>query len=116
MKFSSAEDRKNQLIFSDHRARSELAALYEVHDTLLPKWRREFLEGLPRIFEDPRKKERDDKDALIRELYSQVGRLPMQLDWLGKKCGRTAPKASSAQSALTGTESHPYLRCRKPDL
>ena len=42
--------------------------------------------------EDPRKKERDDKDALIRELYSQVGRLTMQLDWLEKKCGRTAPK------------------------
>ena len=73
MKFSSAEDRKNQLIFSDRRTRSELAALYEVHDTLLPKWRREFLEGLPRIVEDPRKKERDDRDALIRELYSQVG-------------------------------------------
>ena len=92
MKFSSAEDRKNQLIFSDHRARSELAALYEVHDTLLPKWRREFLEGLPRIFEDPRKKERDDKDALIRELYSQVGRLTMQLDWLEKNVVAQLPR------------------------
>lgn len=79
-------------LVKEEKSVSELAARYEVHSTLLHKWRREMLEGLPRIFEDPRKKERDDKDTLIRELYSQVGRLTMQLDWLEKKCGRTAPK------------------------
>jgi len=79
-------------LVKEEKSVGELAALYEVHYTLLHKWRRELLEGLPRIFEDPRKKERDDKDAIIRELYSQVGRLTMQLDWLEKKCGRTAPK------------------------
>ena len=79
-------------LVKEEKSVGELAALYEVHYTLLHKWRRELLEGLPRIFEDPRKKERENKDAIIRELYSQVGRLTMQLDWLEKKCGRTAPK------------------------
>ena len=80
-------------LIKEEKSVGELVAQYEVHYTLLHKWRRELLEGIPRIFEDPRKKGRDDRDALIRELYSQVGRLTMQLDWLEKKCGRTAPKA-----------------------
>ena len=79
-------------LIKDEKSVGELAAQYEVHYTLLHKWRRELLEGIPRIFEDPRKKGGDDRDALIRKLYSQVGRLTMQLEWLEKKCGRTAPK------------------------
>ena len=79
-------------LIKEEKSVGELAAQYEVHYTLLHKRRRELLEGIPRIFEDPRKKGRDDRDALIRELYSQVGRLTMQLEWLEKKCGRTAPK------------------------
>lgn len=47
------------------------------------------LEGLPGLFADPRKKSpgEREKDATIEDLYRQVGRLSMQLEWLKKKCG-----------------------------
>lgn len=78
-------------MLQEQKSVSELASAYEVHPMLLHKWKREAIEKLPRIFDDPRKKERDEKDAIIRDLYSRIGRLTMQLDWLEKKCGRSAP-------------------------
>jgi putative transposase len=68
---------------------SQLAAKHGIHQTVLNKWRNIMLEGLPELFADPRKKttgERE-KEANIEELYRQVGKLSMQLEWLKKKCG-----------------------------
>lgn len=48
----------------------ELADLYEAHEKIAHQWRKESPEGLPRVFEDLGKKAQDDRDALMRELYS----------------------------------------------
>ena len=68
---------------------SQIAAKYGIHQTVLNKWRNVFLEGAPALFADPRKKSPAEhaKDATIEDLYRQVGRLSMQLEWLKKKCG-----------------------------
>jgi putative transposase len=68
---------------------SQLAAKYGIHQTMLNKWRNVILEGLPALFADPRKKNpgEREKDATIEDLYRQVGKLSMQLEWLKKKCG-----------------------------
>jgi transposase-like protein len=68
---------------------SQLASKYGIHQTVLNKWKNVMLEGLPELFSEPRKKssKEREKDSTIEELYSQVGKLSMQLEWLKKKCG-----------------------------
>jgi transposase-like protein len=68
---------------------SQISAKYGVHQSVLNKWRNTVLEGLPGFFADPRKKSPADvqKDTTIEELYRQVGKLSVQLEWLKKKCG-----------------------------
>jgi transposase-like protein len=68
---------------------SQIAAKYGIHQTILNKWRNIILEGLPELFVDPRKKNpaEREKDATIEDLYRQVGKLSMQLEWIKKKCG-----------------------------
>ena len=68
---------------------SQIAAKYGVHQSVLNKWRNTVLEGLPGFFAEPRKKNPADvqKDTTIEELYRQVGKLSVQLEWLKKKCG-----------------------------
>lgn len=68
---------------------SQISAKYGVHQTVLNKWRNVILEGIPELFADPRKKSptEREKDVTIEELYRQVGKLSMQLEWIKKKCG-----------------------------
>jgi putative transposase len=68
---------------------SQIAAKYGIHQTVLNKWRNLMLEGLPELFANSRKKSpaEREKDATIEDLYRQVGKLSMQLEWLKKKCG-----------------------------
>jgi putative transposase len=42
------------------------------------------LEGAPGLFEDQRSK-RSDETANEEELYEQIGRLKMEVEWLKKK-------------------------------
>jgi transposase-like protein len=73
----------------EEQTASQIAAKYNIHQTVLNKWKNVILEGLPEFFADPRKKSLSErqKDATIEDLYRQVGRLSMQLEWLKKKCG-----------------------------
>lgn len=68
---------------------SQISAKYGIHQTVLNKWKKALLAGIPGFFNNPRKKSSAEceKDATIEDLYRQVGRLAMQLEWLKKKCG-----------------------------
>jgi len=68
---------------------SQISSKYGVHQTVLNKWRKTALEGFPGLFADPRKKSSADiqKDSIIEDLYRQVGKLSLHLEWLKKKCG-----------------------------
>jgi transposase-like protein len=68
---------------------SQIAAKYNIHQTIINKWKNIILEGIPEFFADPRKKSlaEREKDATLEDLYRQVGKLSMQLEWLKKKCG-----------------------------
>jgi transposase-like protein len=68
---------------------NQISSKYGVHQSVLNKWRNTALEGLPGLFADPRKKSPADtqKDNIIEDLYRQVGKLSLQLEWLKKKCG-----------------------------
>lgn len=64
---------------------AELAKKYEIHRSLLTKWKKEALEGLPDIFSSKKQRRKTDTDNLINELYQQIGQLKVENDWLKKK-------------------------------
>jgi hypothetical protein len=43
------------------------------------------LEGAGELFSDDRRRESQEQNALIADLYEQIGRLQMELAWLKKK-------------------------------
>jgi transposase len=44
------------------------------------------LEGVESLFSDGRHRERDEGLAIQAELYQQIGRLNMEVEWLKKSC------------------------------
>ena len=45
------------------------------------------LDELPNVFSDNRHKEQQDSEKLQDELYQQIGKLKVELDWMKKKVG-----------------------------
>jgi transposase-like protein len=64
---------------------AQLAAEYEVHVGQITAWKKQLLEGAPELFEDSRGQRAADDGANDQELYEQIGRLKMEVEWLKKK-------------------------------
>jgi putative transposase len=64
---------------------AELASQHGIHPTLIHAWKRQLLDGAEGVFGSPARA--DDKAALAlqAELYEQIGRLKMELDWVKEK-------------------------------
>jgi len=65
-----------------------IAAKHGVHPVQVSQWKKEIAERLPEVFAG-----KPDADAAAakereRELFEQVGRLKMELEWLKKKAGQ----------------------------
>lgn len=58
-----------------------------IHPTQANRWRQQALSGLPTIFSDRPATAAQRTDELIEKLYTQIGKLQMELDWLKKKTG-----------------------------
>lgn len=67
---------------------SEIAQEYGVHPVLVGQWKKEILGSASALFESKRgpKPVKGDKEKEDR-LYSEIGRLKMEADWLKKKLG-----------------------------
>lgn len=64
---------------------NEIASLYQVHPVQVARWKRELLEGAPRIFMDGRTKEVKARQEENEFLLKKIGELTMDLEWLKKK-------------------------------
>ena len=62
-----------------------LAGQFEVHPTLIHGWRKQLLTGAEGVFSGPAKAASADAEARQAELFEQIGRLRMELEWLKKK-------------------------------
>lgn len=55
--------------------------------TQVGEWKKALLAQAPGIFDGKRGPKTDDPSASPDRLYSEIGRLKMELDWLKKKSG-----------------------------
>jgi transposase-like protein len=67
------------------RTANELAAQHGIHPTLISNWKKALLEGAEGFFAEPGKPARGDDQPDPAELFEQIGRLKMELEWLKKK-------------------------------
>lgn len=69
---------------------AELASKYGVHSSQVTAWKKQLLDQAAELFEDGRGKSRDESSAKEEELYEQIGRLKMEVEWLKKKSAQLA--------------------------
>lgn len=67
---------------------AELAGKFGVHANQVSAWRQQLLDRVAELFEDGRSRKGTEEGATAEELYEQIGRLKMELDWLKKKAAQ----------------------------
>lgn len=69
----------------EDRTVNELARKFDVHPTLIHGWKKQLVAGAESVFAAGGKVAAADSEGLQAELYEQIGRLKMELEWLKKK-------------------------------
>jgi transposase-like protein len=69
------------------RTIQEIGSHYEVHPTMVTNWKKQLLEGAPEIFSNGRLQASEADEQVRAELYQQIGKLQVEVDWLKKKSG-----------------------------
>jgi putative transposase len=69
----------------EQKTMAELASEHEVHPVQISQWKKQALTSLPEVFNSKRGRNTKAEEALRDELYREIGRLKVELDWLKKK-------------------------------
>jgi transposase-like protein len=64
---------------------NELAGQHQVHPTLIHAWKKQLLGSAEDLFATGSKTATTDHEQIQSQLYEQIGRLKMELEWLKKK-------------------------------
>ncbi|ALX48761.1 transposase [Lentibacillus amyloliquefaciens] len=88
-RYSAAEKAKVVLeILREENTLNEIAQKYEVSPQLISRWKTEFLNNMPVVF-DKKSTEmeqlKQEHEAEKEELINQIGQLTVDMNWLKKK-------------------------------
>ena len=61
---------------------AEIANKYQIHQSLVSKWKLLALEGLPGVFSGKIKSPAKQQEAETKRLYEQIGKLQVKVDFL----------------------------------
>ena len=64
---------------------NEIASQYEIHPTQVKQWKRQLREGGADVFGNGNSGQHKQQENIETELFEQIGRLKMELEWLKKK-------------------------------
>ena len=67
------------------RTVNELAGHFGVHPTLIHGWKKQLLAGADQVFSNGCQAATADAEAEKAELFEQIGRLKMELEWFKKR-------------------------------
>ena len=73
------------------RTVNQIASEHGINPNLLSRWKGEAVSGLPQVFRKETAeiaKQRQAYEAKIEELYTQIGKLSTEVEWLKKKSAR----------------------------
>ncbi len=64
---------------------NEIAKQYSLHPTQIHQWKRLALDRFEELFVDGRsRKKTDESEISVEQLFEQIGRLQMELEWVKK--------------------------------
>jgi transposase-like protein len=91
----------------EERLITDIASGYGIHPSVIHRWKRELLESADRVFaisksERDAAKEKQQQEEEIGNLYSQIGRLTTQLEWLKKKSKGILPRQGPGSNGNMG--------------
>lgn len=61
---------------------NQISKRFEVYPTQFAKLKKQLLENLPQIPDNAKNPQDEQDEKLINQLYSQIGQLKVELDWL----------------------------------
>ena len=64
---------------------SELASEYGLHPSQISEWKTRLLRDGASVFSTTTARQQKEQETVQAELYEQIGRLKMELEWLKKK-------------------------------
>jgi len=90
---------------------SQIASDYQVNPGQVSKWKRQLQGQGATIFKtkpDSSQQQQEKKEA---ELYEQIGRLKMELEWLKKKCRSTHSAETTVGRTRAQADQHSTSMC-----
>ena len=72
-------------LLSGEKGLSQASREYGIKDSVLSRWKQEFLERAPKLFEQPQDNQHEEER--VAELERMIGRLTIQLDMAKKVLG-----------------------------
>jgi len=70
---------------------NQIAQEFDVHPVQVGQWKKEIQEQAGKLFDGKRGPKAVNSHSEPERLYSEIGKLKMELDWLKKKSGLSQP-------------------------